>query len=991
MKRYLVLAMLIALLWVLSGCFVSPDPTLEPLEITSNEVPFGTAQPLPTLEPTPTPVPTPSPTPDTWQNSDQSTWQDWAKDVLPTATPRTVATIAPDASSWQTSSSDYNAGYPVLRLGSTGSDVADLQTRLTELRYYSGVIDGKYAAETQQAVAEFQEKNGLTADGIAGRQTQDLLYSSSAQAKVIAAGSDAATEGYILLKEGASGIEVRKLQARLAELGYYSGGTDGLYGSSTTDAVKAFQRANGLSSDGQAGVQTQTKLYSANAVYASSPVTTADPNATRTLTLGMTGNDVYALQQRLIELRYLNGVPDGVFGEETQTALKAFQKNNGLTVDGNAGSSTQKRLYGSAKAASGSTPTPVPAGATVLHEGDSGEAVYQMQMRLFELGFYSGRIDGRFGSDTTEAVKAFQAANGLTVDGVPGKGTFARLQSAQAVSAADVAAAQSDTVQEPADEVESGTDTQLVLRRGDKGDAVLLLQQTLKKLGYLSWEPDGAFGTGTENALKAFQRVNGLTQDGIAGKGTLAILYSSSAKGNTGTASAPTSVPATPTPKPNMDVVLQWESEGTDVLQYQTRLAELGYLASKYVTGKFNQPTVDATKAFQTMNGLKVDGAAGPQSLKLIYSNDALNADGVRVGDLVGAVDTQPEQVLKTGMTGEQVRLLQSQLAALGYLSASFSSGVYDTETEAAVRRFQAANNLPADGQAGSATQSLAVSSSAKSAGSQAMAVNNKNRETAEQRLNGQNQSTLAGGGFLCSGGGKLYYADVTKGGALVCNDGKNTRLVCEDCPRALHYSNNRLYYITEDQGTDCIVRMNADGSNREVMLRGDVLVQFLLHDGVMYYLEAGGNVKERTLSGEERVLLNGVHALSLDAEANSLICALQDNVVSYTLGSGTQRVIYAGTAEEAICCGNVYLVLTSGRIVRVSDSGNSVISSGSAACVGVYREKVIELNGSGITTFDINGENRRELLAGSFECFAVSGGMLYAGSRDGYTAKVQL
>ncbi len=988
MKRLILLGILLITLFVLSGCFVSPDPTLEPLEITGNEVPFGTVQALPTVAATPTPVPSASPTPDTWQNSDQSTWEDWAKDVLPTQAPRTAATMPPNVSNWQTSTTDYNAGYPVLRLGSTGTDVSDLQARLTELRYYSSVIDGKYNADTQRAVMEFQEKNGLTADGIAGRQTQDLLYSTGAQAKVISVGTEETAGGYILLKEGASGMEVRKLQARLAELGYYSGGTDGLYGATTVNAVKAFQRSNGLSADGQAGTQTQTKLFSATAVYASTPVATADPNASRTLTLGMTGNDVYALQERLIALRYLNGIPDGVFGVETQNALMAFQKNNGLTSDGSAGASTLKRLYGSAKAATGSTPTPVPAGATVLHEGDSGEAVYQMQTRLFELGFYSGRIDGRFGADTTEAVRAFQAANGLTVDGVPGRGTFARMNSAAAVGAADLTGFETEApTAETAEPEPAGAP--LVLRKGDRGEAVMLLQQTLKKLGYLASEPDGQFGSGTENAIRAFQRANGLTADGVAGKGTLAILYSTDA------VAAPRQVSATPavtsTPRPNMDTVLQWQSEGPDVLQYQTRLAELGYLSSRNVTGKFNQPTVDATKAFQTMNGLKVDGAAGPQSLKLIYSKDALNADGVRAGDLSGAVDTQPEQILKTGMTGEQVRLLQSQLAALGYLSASFSSGVYDKETEQAVRRFQAANGLPVDGQAGSATQSLAVSSRARSAASQSLVVNNRTRESTEQRLNGANQTSLNGGGFLCSGGGRLYYADAEKGGVLVSSDGNRVRQISEDRPRSLHCTNGRLYYIAEDQGSDCIIRMNVDGSGREILLRAEVLVHLLLHDGLLYYLDAAGNIKERTLSGEERVLIGGAHGFTLDVQEGRLVCLLAETVVTYDLNSGTQSVIFTGTAEEALCMGDRVLILSAGRVVRLSPGENAAVSGRSAVHIGAYQDRIIEVTGSGIDTYDINGEDRRTVLSGTFECFAVAGGMLYAGNQEGFTRKVQL
>ena len=168
MKKWTLAAMLAAMLFLLSGCFIQPDPTLDPLVITEGTIPFGTVQPLPTATPTPVPQEKPTPTPDTWQSSDQSTWQDWAQGGLPTATPRAAATAAPDAQSWSTSTQDYNAGYPVLMLGSTGSDVSDLQARLLELGYYEGAIDGRYASGTQAAVQEFQSRNGLSADGVAG-------------------------------------------------------------------------------------------------------------------------------------------------------------------------------------------------------------------------------------------------------------------------------------------------------------------------------------------------------------------------------------------------------------------------------------------------------------------------------------------------------------------------------------------------------------------------------------------------------------------------------------------------------------------------------------------------------------------------------------------------------------------------------------------------------------------------------------------------------
>ena len=995
-KKLALAALLAGLLGGLTGCFIQPDPTLDPLQISDGTVPFGTVQALPTNTPTPAPQNTPTPTPDTWQSSDQSTWEDWSGGSLPTTTPKTAATVAPGAQSWQTSTQDYNAGYPVLRVGSTGSDVSDLQARLTELGYYTGTIDGKYSTGTQSAVTEFQSRNGLTADGIAGRATQDKLYSASAQPKTVSA--SAADSGYTLLKEGASGLDVRKLQGRLAELGYYAGGVDGIYGSTTTSAVKAFQRANGLSGDGQAGSQTQTKLYSASAKYAASPVATANPDQTRTLTVGMTGNDVYALQERLIELNYLSGVADGVFGTETQSALVAFQNRNGLTADGQAGASTLKKLSGSCKAA---TATAAPSSNGTLHEGDSGEDVYNLQARLFELGYYNGRIDGRYSSETTAAVKAFQKTNGLGADGIAGKGTLTKLNSGNAVAADSTAndVTDDDIADEPEATYQPAT-SYTVLRRGDKSDQVQVMQRYLATLGYLNSTPDGQFGSATERAVKLFQEANGLSADGIAGSGTLSILYGDNPVsyneyfGSSGGTSSGTTT-ATPTPVPDMTTVIQWASEGDNVRQYQQRLVELGYLDSKSVTGKFDQKTVDATKAFQTMNDLKVDGAAGPQSLKLIYSGDALDANGVRVGDKLGsASDTVTvSDVLTAGMSGEQVRQVQSRLAALGYLSASFISGTYDDATAQAVRQFQQANGLTADGTAGSATQSRLYASGAVTAQVAKASADNSERQSAEYRVNGAYQASLAGGGMAVGDREALYCADASQGGILVKKpyNGASASVMAYDVPRFLHLTNGKLYYVASEGGEDCIIRLNTQSGSREVLARVGVVLKFALCDGAMYILDANAALKERTLSGEESELMTGVSDFTLDAMNKALLCVTQNGVASFGIQTGQSEMIYTGAADQAMMCGQALLVRAGGSIIRVMNGQMATIRRDGAACLLVYGQKVIELTGKGVMTCDVNGENATMIANGSFEAASIAGGVLYLGDANGHTQSVSL
>ena len=73
---------------------------------------------------------------------------------------------------------------PVLRTGSRGDEVKNLQSRLTTLGYYSGELDGQFGAMTKTAVIDFQRANGLEADGMVGTETKSLLFSAQAKPKV---------------------------------------------------------------------------------------------------------------------------------------------------------------------------------------------------------------------------------------------------------------------------------------------------------------------------------------------------------------------------------------------------------------------------------------------------------------------------------------------------------------------------------------------------------------------------------------------------------------------------------------------------------------------------------------------------------------------------------------------------------------------------------------------------------------------------------------
>lgn len=140
-----------------------------------------------------------------------------------------------------------------------------------------------------------------------------------------------------------------------------------------------------------------------------------------TVQIGMSGRTVRTLQQALVDEGYEIDV-DGDFGEATAAALRDYQSNNELTVDGIAGPDTWASLGyeddDGAKASSGGQP--------LLEVGSRGDAVRDLQAALAELGWELD-IDGVFGDATDEAVREFQEENELDVDGVVGPLTWAAL------------------------------------------------------------------------------------------------------------------------------------------------------------------------------------------------------------------------------------------------------------------------------------------------------------------------------------------------------------------------------------------------------------------------------------------------------------------------------------------------------------------------------------------------------------------------------------
>ena len=233
----------------------------------------------------------------------------------------------------------------ILQKNSIGIEVKQLQQRLKDLGYYTIRVDGIFGSGTQRAVRWFQSVNGLSVTGKADNATQQLLY--SAQAK---AASGYSPESYdTLSRSNRYKAAVVPLQRRLKALGYLSGSADGYFGSNTYRAVRNFQSRNGLAVTGVADPGTQQLLYSSSARPASgSSSSSSSSTGYRLLYWGCKGDAVKRLQQALIDAGYKSYVrsADGIYGQWTYDAVRAYQKDVGLSVDGIAGKNTQNKLYG---------------------------------------------------------------------------------------------------------------------------------------------------------------------------------------------------------------------------------------------------------------------------------------------------------------------------------------------------------------------------------------------------------------------------------------------------------------------------------------------------------------------------------------------------------------------------------------------------------------------------------------------------------------------
>lgn len=343
-----------------------------------------------------------------------------------------------------------------LRQGSSGPAVFTLQRQLNRIaKDYPFLgklnVDGVFGAQMASTVRAFQKQFNLTADGVVGRQTwykiSYIYVSVKDLAELTSEGETAGgtlpdgSWGGTVLRQGSRGSAVERVQFWLNTIAQYDDNiptltVDGIFGTGTTAAVRAFQRRHGLTVDGVVGKTTWDAIYRE---YRSIQSDNGTPNAYPGTPLrpGDRGQNVRLVQFWLKIARSvysaLNDVGvDGIFGPSTTAAVKKFQSYFGLASDGIVGRATWSKLYEVYNDAANDLLAPnlrpgdYPG---VLRVGSSGRAVRELQFYLYILSAYQSSIpavsiDGRFGSSTEASVRAYQKFAGLTVDGIVGRATW---------------------------------------------------------------------------------------------------------------------------------------------------------------------------------------------------------------------------------------------------------------------------------------------------------------------------------------------------------------------------------------------------------------------------------------------------------------------------------------------------------------------------------------------------------------------------------------
>lgn len=472
-----------------------------------------------------------------------------------------------------------SAEYRSLTTGDEGADVKRIQEYLQKLGYYNGKLSGSYLEGTTSAIKSFQEKNGLESTGIADIDTQRLLFSTSAIAKeaptttqspnpnsdlgdindVVMAADGASADGSTpapdveytkKLTRGAKGEQVKLVQQRLTDLGYFSGPISGNYMNKTVDAMKQFQLNNGLKADGITGEDTWTLLFDeTQALNASaSPRPTPEPTPipyAMTVDVNNQAVIVYGLDD---QGTYTNVIRRMV----CSTGMVSTPSDVGVwTINGHRARWCFFSLYASYAQY-----------WTRINSNIAFHSVIYNQVNYDALSTKSYNLLGSRASHgcirllVSDAKWVYENIDeGVQVTVTEDLPLDPELRAALKPPALNKKTKSPVQTPEPtATPAYSSTGLPpqpfRELSRNSEGADVFWLQMKLKELGYYNGTVTGQFLTGTFKAVKAFQRDHSIYPSGDANDKTLQAVYADVLSPATPTPTATPSATPAPTPSP---------------------------------------------------------------------------------------------------------------------------------------------------------------------------------------------------------------------------------------------------------------------------------------------------------------------------------------------------------------------------------------------------------------------------------------------------------
>lgn len=321
-------------------------------------------------------------------------------------------------------------------LGQKNMDVFTAEKRLRALGYNVGKVDGVFDRQTAAAVKAFKKDEdlkskssliGKDAFSEMGREVRALQHAPyrrrltkgiKAHRRLNQATAEAArkknADGATGIGEGSPKRWVKNVQAHLKAAGFDPKRTDGVWDERTENALRVFQRKAGVKETGRVGPQTWRELRES--------FFPAKDGTSPGQFLGERSAAVLRSERLLKKIGFKNVKVDGVFDRDTLRASRGFERRfRGLGEDGRIGEGQLRRMRQVAHAKED------PGSGPLLKKGYRGTPVRRLQRRLEGMGFDVGRVDGVFGNDTKQAVRKFQRAFGLEVDGMVGRGTWRML------------------------------------------------------------------------------------------------------------------------------------------------------------------------------------------------------------------------------------------------------------------------------------------------------------------------------------------------------------------------------------------------------------------------------------------------------------------------------------------------------------------------------------------------------------------------------------